>query len=180
MRWLIFAWSSILAVSLVGCSDTPRAPTIVQEAIYQNDRIGLQFATPEGWLIQTKTDLPAGVLPKPVLLVSYLCSKGEGLQLQVEAANSVPDAEVESFLTNTPAGESGWKIKEPQKAIAVRGVPAIRLLLKRTSSKHGELLKEVIVFQRAERTYFFSILYSTSDRAVRDQANQSIQSIVWN
>lgn len=168
----------VAALLVVGCGERPRAPAIARESVYQNDKIGLRFATPDGWIVQLKADLPTGPLPKPVLLVSYLSPKGEGLQLQVEAANAVPDTDVEAFLSTTKSNDTQWKVKEPRTSLMINGVPAVRWLLTR-SDPRGEQLREVTVFQRGDRTYVFTILFNPSDRAVRDQANLSVQSVEW-
>lgn len=171
--------AAIGLAAVVGCEDKPRAPALATESVYQNDEIGLKFATPDGWVIQTKTDLPSGRLPKPILLASYLSPKGDGPQLQVEAANAVPDEELDAGLATLKAGGEGWAVKEPRKRVTVNGIEASRVTLVRPT-KRGEQLREVTTFQRGERTYFFSIVFHSSDLTARDQADLSVRSVMWN
>src|SRR5213594_4361713 len=60
-----------------GCSDRPKAPPLVNESVYQNERVGVRFLAPEGWSITSRSEVPPGPLARPVLLVSYVQSKAE-------------------------------------------------------------------------------------------------------
>src|SRR5688572_22928786 len=61
-----FAVSAVALLALGCSSDRPKAPPLTNEAVYQNDKIGLRFLTPEGWKVTARTDLPPGQLPRPV------------------------------------------------------------------------------------------------------------------
>ena len=163
----------------VGCAEKPRAPALTREAVYRNDKLGLRFAAPDGWPIHSKADLPPGKLAKPVVLVSYLSPKGPvPTWYQVEAANAVPDEELAAFLTANPIGGDRWVTKVPPAKVTVNGVEAVRVVLARTG-KPGEMLREVTMFRRGERSYLFVIAYDTADRDSRDQARQSVASVQW-
>jgi hypothetical protein len=169
----------LLLLGGCGCVERPKAPPLVNDTVYQNDRLGLRFLAPEGWSLVTRAELPTSPLPKPVILVAYHLTKGEShSELEVLAADLVEDADLGAFLIEHRIGAAVWTFKPPPVPVTINGTPARRILLTR-NTKTGELHREATAFRREGRTYFFIITFPANDAAARDAARQSVQSVNW-
>src|SRR5262245_24415035 len=90
---------------LSGCTEKPKAPPLVNDTVYQNDKIGLRFLAPEGWSVSSRAELPAQALPKPIILIAYQFNKGgTHSELEVLAADLSENAELEKFLAEHRIG----------------------------------------------------------------------------
>src|SRR5438094_7104681 len=69
--WGIALLGIVALLSTVSCNSGPRAPAITTEAIFNNPREGFSFLVPEGWVQQSRSDIPPGSYEKARLLVSY-------------------------------------------------------------------------------------------------------------
>jgi hypothetical protein len=171
---------ALLLAAACGCADRPKAPPLVNDTVYQNDRIGLRFLAPDGWSLSTRSDPPSSPLPKPVILVAYQLVKGESFsELQVLAADLPDDADYGDFLIEHRIGAAGWTLKPPAETVSINGVEASRLTLTR-QEKRAEMRREATAFRRRSRVYFFIVTFAASDSAARDAARQSILSVNWN
>lgn len=169
----------LMAVALAsGCSERPKAPPLVNETVYQNDKIGLRFLAPDGWSISTRADLPE-TLPKPIVLVAYQLTKGEShSELQVLAADLPEGADYAAFLLEHRIGAAGWTVSAHPQTVSINGRDATRLVLSRKSGK-GEIRREATAFRRQGRVYFFLLTFAAGDAASRDAARQCVQSATW-
>lgn len=169
----------VLVVALAaGCSKRPKAPPLVNDTIFQNDKIGLRFLAPDGWSIASRADLPAE-LPKPIVLIAYQLNKGESSsELEVLAADVPDGTDLGAFLVENRIGAAAWTLASAQEPVSINGADATRFLLTRKTGK-SEIHREVTAFRRGGRIYFFIITFATSDSASRDAARQSVQSATW-
>jgi hypothetical protein len=169
----------VLLASL-GCAERPKAPPLVNDTVYQNDRIGLRFLAPDGWALASRAELPSSALPKPVILVGYHLTRGENQsELEVLAADLPDDADPERILLMHRIGAASWTPKPPAEPVSINGVDATRITLTRKTDK-GEVRREATAFRRGGRVYYFIITFAANDVAARDAARQSVQSVNWN
>jgi hypothetical protein len=170
---------AILLIGASGCAERPKAPPLVNDTVYQNDRIGLRFLAPDGWSLVSRADPPSSPLPKPIILVGYHLSKGEShSELEVLAADLEEDADFGNFLVEHRIGAAVWTYRPPQEPVSVNGVDAKRIILTRKTNK-GEVRREATAFRRGGRVYFFIVTFAADDAAARDAARQSVQSVNW-
>src|SRR2546423_15656230 len=70
----LFWWGGLLALCallLLGCDSKPRAPALMDDPVYQNDREGFRFLVPDGWKQHARAEVPPGKSEKERLLVQY-------------------------------------------------------------------------------------------------------------
>jgi hypothetical protein len=170
----------LLLLGVIGCAERPKAPPLVNDTVYQNDRVGLRFLAPDGWALVSRAELPSSPLPKPIILVGYHLSKGENhSELEVLAADLAEDEDLGRFLVEHRIGAAIWTLKPPAEPVSINGVDATRHTLTRPEKK-GEMRREATVFRRGGRVYYFIITFAANDAAARDAARQSVQSVNWN
>jgi hypothetical protein len=173
------AISFALLVVACGCNERPKAPPLVNDTVYQNDKIGLRFIAPDGWSVATRAELPSGALPKPIILIAYHLSKGGShSELEVLAADVEDGADLGKLLVEHRIGAAAWTLKPQQEAVQINGVDATRFVLTRPDKK-GEVRREATAFRRPGRAYFFIITFAAGDAGARDSARQCIQSVTW-
>ena len=168
-----------ILLTACGCTEKPKAPPLINDTVYQNDKIGLRFLAPEGWSVSSRADLPSSALPKPIILVAYQLSKGGShSELQILAADLPEDADFGKVLVEHRIGAAKWTLKPPPEKVTINGSEATRLILTRVSDKK-EVRREATAFRRGGRVYFFIITFASSDSAARDAARQCVQSVSW-
>lgn len=168
-----------LAVIAAGCSDRPKAPPLVAEAVYQNDAAGVRFLAPEGWPITSRSLLPPGRLEKPVVLVSYTTRRGDKTaDFDLVAADVPADADLGRFLVEYRIGAAKWDLKPPAVPVELGGKPTTRYTLARGTGK-AEQRREVTAVRAGERVYYFVISFAADDTDLRDQARKSVESATW-
>jgi hypothetical protein len=169
----------LLLAAAGGCTERPKAPPLKNEAVFQNDKIGLRFLAPQGWSVSSRTDLPPGPLPKPVILVAYHLSKGDSpAELEVLAADLAEETDLGKFLIENRIGAAVWVSKSPAEPVTINGEAATRYVLSRQAGK-SELRREATAFRRGGRVYFFIVTFPANDPAVRDAARQCVLSAAW-
>jgi hypothetical protein len=174
-RGLILA----LALAAASCSDRPKAPPLVNEAVYQNPKAGVRFLAPEGWSITSRSDLPQGRLEKPIVLVSYVQNEGmKPGEFELMAVDLPEDANLGEFLVGYRIGPEKWVMKPPPAATTVGGEAATQFVLTRKLGK-SEYRREATAVRRGGRAYFFVVTFLTADVEHRDQARKSVESVTW-
>lgn len=165
---------------LSGCgSPRPQAPALQDEPIYQNNREGFRFISPEGWKQLAKSDLPEGELDKERLLVRYMPTvSGRGATLEVTMADLPESTDLAKYLAGPSLGVKEWKALSAPVALDINGMPATRLAY---SGRIGKVqyLKEVTVFRRRERVYFFTALVPRGDTKSREIVRRAVASTTW-
>ncbi|HEV3383642.1 MAG TPA: hypothetical protein VG097_02440 [Gemmata sp.] len=162
-----------------GCTERPKAPPLINEAVYQYELIGLRFLTPEGWSITSRSTLPPGPLTKPMMLVAYHEKQGEHpAAFELLAVDLPEDTDMGKYLLENRLGKGLWTIKSPAEKITVNEAEATRYLLSQQEGK-TEHLREATVFRRAGRVYLFIASFAPTDLGSRDQVRRSIESVTW-
>lgn len=168
----------VLLAVLVGCKERPKAPPLTNEAVYQNDKIGLRFLAPEGWNLTTRSDLPSA-LTRPVTVAAYAVTHGKlAADFEVTAAD-LPDAtDLTAFLAEYRVGAQKWATRKGPDDVTVNGAAGRRWLMAVGKGK-DETLRETTAFRRGGRVYFFLATFPASDPDRRDQARKSVESVTF-
>ena len=129
----------LVLLGVIGCAERPKRSPLVNDTVYQNDRVGLRFLAPDGWALVSRPSLPSSPLPKPIILVGYHLSKGENhSELEVLAADLAEDEDLGRFLVEHRIGAAIWTLKPPAEPVSINGVDATRHTLTRQDKK-GEM-----------------------------------------
>src|SRR5262249_45571367 len=100
---------ALVLLVLSGCNTRPRAPALVDEPIYQNEREGLRFLVPEGWKQLARADVPPGKVDRERLLVQYRrLLPGQEATLEVRLADLPTSAALDSLLSAPSYGVDRW------------------------------------------------------------------------
>ena len=167
------AFLPLVLLAASGCRERPKAPPLVNEAVYQNSRIGLHFLAPEGWSVSSRVELPRS-LPKPIILVAYQQGKGESpAELEVLAADLADGADLERFLLEQRIGAAVWAVKIGPEPVTINGSEATRIVLRRNGKAKGEVLREATAFRRGGRIFFFIVTFSANDIPARDAVRRA-------
>ncbi|OWK46367.1 hypothetical protein [Fimbriiglobus ruber] len=169
-----------VAAACGGCDPAkPRAPALVNEAVYQNNDIGLRFMTPEGWTVYSKSVLPTGPLKRPLQLVAYMHVEGDSkTDFELYALTMPNGKDLLAYLSENPVGPEKWTIQSPPTPQTIDGVVATRSTL---VAKHGraDVRRDLVWANHNGRTLMFSITSPASDAQAREQAARSIASVTW-
>ena len=157
-----------------GCSTRPRAPALLDEAVYHNAREGFRFLVPEGWSQQARSELPPGKVEKERLLVSYRFPGASSAMLEVSLADFPEPFDLTGYLEGPSFGSAKWKSSSPPAPVKSGDHSGLRFLF---TSKH--LTKDVLAFRRGERVYCFTGLYATADTQARSELRRATDSLIW-
>jgi hypothetical protein len=174
----LIAFGSVLLCS--GCQRRPVAPALRDDPVYQNDREGVRFLVPEGWKQYAKAEVPSGKVDKERLLVQYkhLFERKVGVEFEVSLADLPPSTDLSDYLAAPSHGGKNWRQKGPVEKLDVNGVAAERFVFTGRVDR-GEMIKEVVVFQRNGRFYFFTGLFAAADKNARAQVRAAVDSTKW-
>jgi hypothetical protein len=160
-----------------GCSRSPRAPLLRNEAVYQSSQAGFRFQVPEGWTQVAKGEWPAQA-EQERLLVEY---KSEGSEqpagLQVLVVDLPASTNLEKYVAGASFGTASWR-STGAESIQINGVEAKRHLFESGSGK-DKTAREVVTFRRKERVFLITGIFLASDSRARDQIRTAISSIIW-
>jgi hypothetical protein len=148
------------------------------EAVYQNDREGFRFRVPQGWMQHAKSDLPPGKVNKEHLLVSYRRSS-KPASLEVSLADLPESADLATYLAGPSFGAKHWRKNSTEEEVESQGMQGVRFTFTGAAGK-TEMTKEVVVFRRGERVYFFTGLFAPGDRQSRDEIRHAVAGTTWN
>jgi predicted Zn-dependent protease len=174
---------TLAALTLValagGCSDRPKAPTLTDEEVFDDDRAGLRFLVPAGWVMQSRATVPDGPLSRTIIVASY--RRGEGQRpatLEVITADVPADADLERWLAERGAGGGVWALRPPVKTITINGAEAVQFGQTRVKET-AELRRDVTAFRRGARVYYFVLRSTPADPDARDAIRTTLESITW-
>ena len=166
------------AVFVIGCSG-PRAPALKDEPVYQNSREGFRFLVPEGWTQYARGEVPPGKVQDERILVEYkLLTSEKPAALQVTRLDRPESLSLDDCLSACSFGIENWRRKSPPEPLAINGVEASRVVFISRLDKEEET-REVVVFRRGERVYFFTGIFPSSDSKAREQVRRAVESIIW-
>jgi hypothetical protein len=170
---------AVTALCVLGCSSEPQAPVLRNEPVYQNDTEGFRFLTPEGWRQHAKVNVPSGKLDKERLLVQYVrLSSDKGASLDVSMADLPATTDLTDYLAGPSGGVKSWRCLRPVEPVQINGARAERIVFT-SRVKNEETTKEVVVFRRGERVYFFTAYFASTDSKARDQVRRAVESTIW-
>jgi hypothetical protein len=185
-----YHWAIVLAcvvipaavglVLLAGNSQRPRAPALGNDPAYRNSREGFRFLAPEGWVQRARAEVPPGKLEKERLLVEYQrTSGGKMALLEVACADLSATTDMATYLARPADGVQKWRLLTSPMDLEINGVTATRMSFSGRAGKE-DLIREVVLFRRGERVYFFVSLFSATDDKIRDELRRAVGSTIWN
>lgn len=179
MRRSAYCGGVLLVAALCGgCRERPRAPLLRDEPVYHDAKQHIRFLAPEGWTQHAKSDLPAGPIDSEHLLVDYMHWTGDMPALLSVSVVDLPEGtDLPAYLTRESFGARRWELLSGGEQVEAGGQTGQRFVLQ--THEHGDRTKEVAVFRRGRRVFFFTGLYGTGDEATRDQIRRAIKSTVW-
>jgi hypothetical protein len=148
------------------------------EPVYHNSQEGFRLLVPEGWVVRGKADIPPGRLEKERLLVLYRQTGAQGTSLHISMADLPGSTPLDEYLSRPSFGVKKWERTLAPQQLSLGPKTATRYLFG-TQAAGKPFHREVMVFRRKERVYFFTILFSPADTRGRDQARTAIESIIW-
>jgi hypothetical protein len=174
---------TLLALPLValagGCSDRPKAPPLTDEAVFQDDRVGLRFLVPAGWAVQSRAAVPDGPLSRTVVVASYRRVTGQRpATLEVLAADVPADADLERWLAEHGTGGETWGPRPPVRTVTINGAAATRFGQTRAPGSE-EFRRDVTAFRRGHLVYFFVLRHAAADPDIPEAVRSTVDSITW-
>ncbi len=164
---------------MASCSRTPRAPDLQDSPVYQSTREGIRFLVPEGWKQSARAEVPAGKIDKERLLVSYRKAIGGRMcDFELTLVDLPESTDLAGRLAERSYGAASWTPAGKAEPVEADGQTGQRYDL--TARLGGEAVtKEVAVFRRGERVYFFTGLFPARDTKARDEVREIVKSIKW-
>ena len=153
---------------LSGCDAQPKAPSLRDSAVYQNNREGCRFLVPDGWLQSASSQFPEQELEGEVLLVQYkMRTPGMGASVEVLCFDEDQPSDLHQYHALPSHGTTQWKSVQPPEELDINGTPAQRFVYTARFGKQ-EMTKEVAAFRRGKRVYsFIGLFWLTDDNARR-------------
>lgn len=183
LRWASTPYAVFLLAVLcgvAGCTPKPVAPVISDDPVYSNDREGFRFLMPDGWTQFSRSEVPPGRTEKERTLVAYKRTSGAAdALLEVSLVDLPAGADLAKFLGQRSFGVMNWQLKGAPLKITINGETGTRYGLTGRLSEQRELQREVVAFQRGERTYLFTGLFPPKDTAAREQIRTAVASVIW-
>ena len=172
MRRSILLFAFLL---LVGCAGRPKAPVLGHDPVYRNSHEGFRFVAPEGWAQTASANFPSDAMDKERMLVRYEGRTGDSSAILEVSCINLPETTDPSSILDAPShGVSRWKRDGTAQSIEIHGQPATRY-----AYRSGKTAKEVVLFRRGGRGYFFTSVYAADDLKSRDLIRQAVESVVW-
>jgi hypothetical protein len=176
----IAAWKFFAAWMSPGGLLAPRAPTLKNEGDYQSAQEGFRFHPPEAWgQTFASGKYPSGTTNQERKLVGYKkTTAGHPASFEVTYVDLPPSTDLGSYLVKTSPGLSPWSLAGAATPLTVGGVEANRFNLS-TGNSPDLTMKEVVVFRRGERVYFFAGTFHSSDGESGQRIRRAVESVVW-
>jgi len=158
----------------------PRAPALRNGPDYQSPQEGFRFHAPEGWS-QTFASgkYPSGSTNQERKLVEYKkMTPGHPASFEVTYVDLPPSTDLGSHLVNASPAQVPWNLTGAATPLTVAGVEANRFVL--SAGNNPDLtIREVVVFRRGDRVYFFTGTFHSSDRDSGQKIRRAVESVVW-
>jgi hypothetical protein len=168
----------LLLAAAAACDSRPRAPALVDNAVYQNEREGLRFLVPDGWLQQGRSELPAGPIDRERMLVLYRQpDAGPPSSLGLTVVDIGAGADLGKHVVEASGTAPPWKLIDKQEA-RVGSRPAERYRLS-ARAPEGELRREVVAVRKGGRVYFFTGTWGANDTASPEQVRRTLDAVLW-
>ena len=167
------------AISLItGCEQTPRAPSLANEAVFQDSSLGVRFVAPEGWVLYARTTPPGGIVTKPIRIVGYQRPATDGrADLELYIADYPKSKSLIEYLREHPIGPEKW-LEKSSSDLKIGSIEATNHLL---VSVHQSFRQRDVweIRRKGDRVFLFICSAMTSDRGVRDQARRAVESVTF-
>jgi hypothetical protein len=174
---------SILGVGLLalvtGCEPKPRAPSLENEAVFQDNKLNVRFVAPEGWVLFARSSVPPGPVTKPIRIVAYHRGSSDGgADLELYIADFPANKPLMEYLKEHPVGPEKWKETGTPTPLQLEASSGIKHQLVSVHQAHRQ--REIWEFRRkGDRVYLMICSAMTADRSTRDQAERAVKSITF-
>jgi hypothetical protein len=180
-----FSRTGITSLALIlapvgGCGDTPQAPVLRDDPVYQNDREGIRFLIPEGWQQRIRGEVGPGKAVREWPLVEYRPTKaGEGPgSFRVSRTDLPPSADLAALVSAPSHSVEKWVPTGEPEEMTVGGQKAVRYSFTGRVGK-VRLAKEAVAVRRGDRVYLFTVLCDPKDNEARELLRRVLGSVVW-
>lgn len=165
-------------LSSTGCQPRPKAPALIDEPVFQSDE-GFRFLVPEGWIMAARSVVPPGRVKKESLLVQYRRTTDKNqATLEVSLADLSEDTDLTAYLSAPSFTATRWDLIGTPQTLDAGGREGKRYRF--GGDIHGGRIdREVTVFRRGGRVYFFTLLHSPGDTSALEQVHRAIGHLVW-
>jgi hypothetical protein len=172
---------ALVVALLAGCGETPQAPPLRDDPVYQNDSEGFRFLAPEGWRQQYRRDVLPGKEDRERMLVEYRATTSPTAagSLRVSRVDLPPSADLAAVVSAPSHSVEKWVPAGEPDEMNVGGQKAVRYSFTGRLGK-VKLAKEAVTVRRGERVYLFTLLFDPKDNEARDLLRRVIGSVIWN
>ncbi|MFO0841325.1 MAG: hypothetical protein U0797_02855 [Gemmataceae bacterium] len=170
----------LVVAGLTGCRSRPRAPALDNSPVYVNRQEGFRFLVPEGWVQQSKAEIPPGYRldDSERTVVLYRAFKPTPASMDVSCRDIPEDVDIGAFLAKRKRSGVGWSRAAPPESVEYGGRKGTRYFLK--GSPGGLPTRcEAVVFRRGGRVYFFGGFYPAGETIRRAQIRQFLEDLTW-
>jgi hypothetical protein len=114
------------------------------------------------------------------LLVGYHqpLAAGQEAILEVNLIDLPGGASLGEYLAGASYGIPRWQPRGEPENLTINGVSARRFIFA-SSRDRTRLDKEIVVFERGSRSYFFVALFSATDETSRQEVRRAVDSVYW-
>ena len=169
------------SMAVVGCDRAPRpqAPAIRNSPVFQSPSGGFRFLVPERWRQSANASIPPGPIDRPLMLTRYqVATTSKGASLEVLVMDSDDTTDFLEYHRGPSFGIREWAVEESPSSVTIDGADGTQMFL--SGQLQGiHLGKEIVVFQRGNRSFHFIGLFSKKDLNARQQIRRAIESLVW-
>jgi hypothetical protein len=170
----------LVALIHAGCSDSPKAPALRQhESEYVNEREGVRFTKPEGWLEQGRSDLPPGPVAVERLLIKYKRPEKQDRDsafIKLTLIDVPSDQTPEDFLNKRKPPEPNWLRKSSLEPVRLGALGGWRLIYGGLWDD-GPYRADVVAFRKGVRVFVFTAFYPENDEAGQGQLRRAMESL---
>lgn len=157
----------------------PRAPALRDESVYQDSQAEFRFLAPNGWTQWSRTVYLPGPANRETQLVEYKkMTTDQPAGFEVTYADIPPSTDLGAYLAGASLGQARWNPTAPATPLTVSGVEANRFMFS-AGNVPDLMTKEVVVFRRGDRVFFFTGIFLSSDSESRQQIGRTVESVVW-
>ncbi len=168
----------VLAVLLSACDSRPRAPALRSSPEFRDDREGLRFAVPDGWIQTAVASLPAR-LEDEIILVQYkMRTPGQSASVEILCFDEDQPSDLIDYHAGPSHGVVSWTPVGDREELNTQKVPSQRMVYQ-ANTQGKTMVKEVVTFRKQQRVYSFIGLFFEDDDKAREQLRQAIKSILW-
>jgi hypothetical protein len=179
-RRLDYGVAALLLLTLfVGCNSQPKAPALEDGPVFYDRQQGIRFLVPPRWTQSVHAVVPPGRLDAERIIVEYKLPTAKAASFEVSCVDLDKGAKLDDYVAAHVPGAANWKLTKPGQPCQINGVDAERMTLIGYPRLPDPFTREVVAFRRADRVYFFTGIFASSDKRAAEQIHQAVESVIW-